>query len=48
MSHGAVESQGLVALLAGQLSADLIHRAASQLGENDERNRPTGDVFSRR
>ncbi len=39
MSHGAVESQGLVALLAGQLSPDLIHRAASQLGENDERTR---------
>jgi len=39
MSHGAVESQGLVALLAGQLSPDLIHRAATQLGENDERTR---------
>jgi len=39
MSHGAVESEGLVALLAGQLSPDLIHRAASQLGENDERTR---------
>ncbi|HXJ23148.1 MAG TPA: OmpA family protein [Polyangia bacterium] len=39
MSHGAVESQSLVALLAGQVSPDLIHRAASELGESDERTR---------
>ncbi|HXJ23149.1 MAG TPA: OmpA family protein [Polyangia bacterium] len=39
MSQGTVESPGLVALVAGQLSPDLIHRAASQLGENDERTR---------
>jgi outer membrane protein OmpA-like peptidoglycan-associated protein len=39
MSQGTVESPGLVALLTGQLSPDLIHTAASQLGESDERTR---------
>jgi outer membrane protein OmpA-like peptidoglycan-associated protein len=39
MSQGTVEPQSLVGLVAGQLSPDLIHRTASELGENDERTR---------
>jgi OOP family OmpA-OmpF porin len=39
MSHGAVESPGLLGLVSKELTPDLIHRAAMQLGENEDRTR---------
>jgi outer membrane protein OmpA-like peptidoglycan-associated protein len=39
MSHGAVESSGLLGLVSKELTPDLIHRAALQLGENEDRTR---------
>ena len=39
MSHGAVESSGLLGLVSRELTPDLIHKAALQLGENEDRTR---------
>ena len=39
MSHGAVEPSGLLGLVSRELTPDLIHRAALQLGENEDRTR---------
>ncbi len=39
MSHGAVEPTGLLGLVSRELTPDLIHRAAAQLGENEDRTR---------
>jgi OOP family OmpA-OmpF porin len=39
MSHGAVESPGLLGLVSRELTPDLVHKAALQLGENEDRTR---------
>jgi outer membrane protein OmpA-like peptidoglycan-associated protein len=39
MSHGAVDSTGLLGLVSRELTPDLVHRAALQLGENEDRTR---------
>src|SRR5437868_3770642 len=39
MSHGAVDSTGLLGLVSKELTPDLVHRAALQLGENEDRTR---------
>ncbi len=39
MSQGAVESPGLFRLLNGHMTPELVHRAANQLGENEDRTR---------
>ena len=39
MSHGTVETPGILGLVSRELTPDLVHKAALQLGENEDRTR---------